>query len=92
MLLAKKKSQSEKMMFYLGLPLALIIFAIIFTLPTPAGLTYSGKVSLAVFVFALILWVSESLPTYVTALLVIALLSIFGGWNEKSALGFLATM
>ncbi len=87
MLLAKKKSQSEKMMFYLGLPLALIIFAVIFTMPTPAGLTYSGKVSLAVFVFALILWVSESLPTYVTALLVIALLSVFGGWDEKSVLG-----
>ncbi len=87
MLLANNKSQSEKIMFYLGLPIALIVFAIIFTIPTPAGLSFSGKISLAVFTFALILWVSEALPTYVTALLVLALLSIFGGWSEKSALG-----
>jgi len=81
------KSKSEKLMFYFGLPVALLVFATIFTIPTPSGITYGGKVSMAVFAAALILWVSESVPTYLTSLLVIALLSVFGGWGEKNVLG-----
>ncbi len=83
----KTKSRFEELMYYFGLPLALAVFASIFTMPTPAGLTYSGKIALAVFSCALILWVSESIPTYVTAILVLVMLPTFGGWDETSVLG-----
>ena len=63
------------------------VFALLFSMNTPAGLTYSGKMSLAVFMSALVLWVSNSLPNYVVALGSIAALTITGGWSEKEALG-----
>ena len=81
------QSPTEKVLFYIGIPLSLLVFAYIFTMPTPEGLGYNGKVSMATFAFALILWVSGSLPTHVTSLIVIIILSIFGGWDEKSVLG-----
>lgn len=83
----KTKSRFEQLMFYFGLPLALVVFALIATMTTPVGLSYSGKIALAVFTGALILWVTEALPTYVTALLVLVLLPCLGGWDEASVLG-----
>ncbi len=60
----KTKSRFEELMYYFGFPTACIVFALLATMSTPAGLTYSGKMALAVFTCALILWVSESvLPT-----------------------------
>jgi len=83
----KTKSRFEELMYYFGLPAACILFALLATMSVPAGLTYSGKMALAVFTCALILWVSESIPTYLTALLVLVLLPITGGWDETNVLG-----
>ena len=57
--------------------------------PHPIGITFEGKMSLGIFFFALILWISESLPNYATSMITLALLSILGGWSEKAALGTL---
>lgn len=83
----KQKSPFEIRMAYWGLPLSLIILASIWTMPTPVGLAYSAKMAMGIFAFALTLWVSNSIPNYVTSLLVIFLLPVTGGWSEASALG-----
>lgn len=85
----KQKSPLELKMKFFGVPLALVIFAIIYTMPTPVGLSYAGKMSMAIFVTALTLWVADSIPNYVTSLLVIVALPLTGAWSEKQALGVL---
>ncbi|MGF1735371.1 SLC13 family permease [Photobacterium satsumensis] len=83
------KSKTEKIMYYLGLPLAMVVLMLFYSIPTPDGITFEGKMSLGIFFFALILWISESLPNYASSMLAIALLSVLGGWAEKDALGTL---
>lgn len=83
----KQKSPFEIRMAYFGLPLALIFLGLIWTMPTPDGLAYSGKMAMGIFAFALTLWVSNGIPNYVTSLIVIVLLPVTGAWSEASALG-----
>lgn len=85
----KVKSPFELKMQFFGLPLALLIFAIIYTMPTPEGLSYAGKMALGVFVTALTIWVTESIPNYAVSLLVIVALPLTGAWTEKQAMGVL---
>lgn len=83
----KQKSPFEIRMAYFGLPIALVALTLIWTMDTPLGLAYSGKMAMGIFAFALILWVSNGLPNYVTSLLVIFLLPVTGAWTEKATLG-----
>lgn len=85
----KVKSPFELKMQFLGLPLALLIFAIIYTMPTPMGLSYAGKMALGVFLSALTLWITESIPNYAVSLLVIVALPLTGAWSEEQAMGVL---
>lgn len=83
----KVKSPLELRMSYFGLPAALIVLALILTMPTPIGLTYSAKMAMGIFAFALILWISGSIPTYLTSMIVLVLLPLSGAWTEKQVLG-----
>lgn len=85
----KVKGPFELKMQFFGLPLALLIFASIYSMPTPPGLSYAGKMALGVFLAALTLWVSESIPNYAVSLLVIVALPLTGAWTEDQALGVL---
>lgn len=85
----KVKSPFELKMQFFGLPLALLIFAIIYTMPTPIGLSYAGKMALGVFLTALTLWITESIPNYAVSLLVIVALPLTGAWSEAQAMGVL---
>jgi anion transporter len=85
----KVKSPFELKMQFFGLPLALLIFALIYTMPTPAGLSYAGKMALGVFLTALTLWITESIPNYAVSLLVIVALPLTGAWSEEQAMGVL---
>ncbi|ETA79495.1 SLC13 family permease [Youngiibacter fragilis] len=85
----KEKGPFELKMQFFGLPLALLIFASIYSMPTPPGLSYAGKMALGVFLSALTLWVSESIPNYAVSLLVIVALPLTGAWTEDQALGVL---
>ena len=78
----KQKSPFEMRMAYFGLPAALVALTLIWTMRTPAGLSYSGKMAMGIFAFALILWVSNGIPNYVTSLIVIFLLPAAGAWTE----------
>lgn len=85
--MAKKgPSTFEKWMKITGVTIALIIFAIIFTMDTPIRMTMQGKASLAVFCMAFVLWVTQAIPTYASALLAIVALVFTGGWDQNSAL------
>ncbi|MEA5011576.1 MAG: DASS family sodium-coupled anion symporter [Angelakisella sp.] len=74
-------------MAYFGLPLALLALTLIWTMQTPAGLSYTGKMAMGIFAFALILWVSNGIPNYVTSLIVLILLPLTGAWTEADTLG-----
>jgi anion transporter len=82
-----EKTLFERWMQYLGFPVALVVFGLLYTLPTPDGLTAQSKIAAGVFFGALVLWVSEAIPTYATSLLVVVALALTGAWDEKSILG-----
>ena len=77
----KKKLAFEQWMKIAGIAVALLVFAAIFTMPTPAALTLQGKSALAIFGMVFVLWVSQAIPTYASALLAIVMLSLTGGWT-----------
>lgn len=60
-----------------GLVGAPLLALLILILPTPAGLPPAGQRMAAVFLAALVLWVTEALPVAVTALLTLILQPIF---------------
>ena len=68
----------------LGIPVALLVFGLLITMKTPVGMTFQGKTALATFLMALVLWVTQAIPTYASALLVVVVLAITGGWDQSS--------
>jgi hypothetical protein len=50
----RKANPTEKWMKYLGFPLGIAVFLLLFYMPTPAGLTAAGQAVLACFSLALI--------------------------------------
>ncbi|MCI0433310.1 MAG: DASS family sodium-coupled anion symporter [Gemmatimonadetes bacterium] len=58
---------------------------LIAVLPTPAGLVPAGKASIAVFVIAISLWITQVVPIGVTGLLAVALLATIGGLAPSEA-------
>ena len=85
----KKSTPGERWMKYLGFPAGILVFLILYYMPTPAGLTSAGQAVIASFCFALILWVTESIPTHVTSLVLMVMLVFFNGWGMKDVLGVL---
>lgn len=85
MSIAKDKPRSEKILNMIGLPIALIVFAAILLMPTPAGLTAQGQRALAVFWLAFVLWLTTPIPVWLTSMLAIVLLALTGGWDYKQA-------
>lgn len=85
----RKPNPTEKRMKYLGFPLGIAVFLLIFFLPTPAGLTAAGQSVLASFALALTWWICEPVPTYLTSLILMVLLVLTNGWDEDHVLGVL---
>ncbi|MDI6603972.1 MAG: DASS family sodium-coupled anion symporter [Thermoanaerobacteraceae bacterium] len=83
----REKTSFEKWFSYLGVPVAAIVFALLFTMKTPPGLTLQGKSAIAVFLAVFVLWVSQAVPTFVSSLIAIVLLTLTSAWNETSVLG-----
>ena len=79
----------ERRLKRVGLPLGPAVFLLLMLMPLPAGLASSGRAALACFALALIWWISEPIPTYVTSLLLIVLLVLTRAWPEANALGVL---
>ncbi len=85
----RPSSKGDQWMKYLGFPLGIGLFLVLFYLPTPEGMTRAAQVVIACFTTALIWWVAEPVPTYVTSLLLMGMLVFFDGWSEKNVLGVL---
>lgn len=80
---------SERWMRYLGFPGGLAVFAALYFMPTPAGLTAAGQAALACFLLALVWWVTEPVPTFVTSLTLMVLLVFLDVRPSDDVLGVL---
>jgi solute carrier family 13 (sodium-dependent dicarboxylate transporter), member 2/3/5 len=82
-------SNSERWMRYLGFPGGVLLFLALYFMPTPVGLTAAGQSVIACFMLALVWWITEPFPTYVTSLCLMLLLVFFDGWPTEKVLGVL---
>jgi anion transporter len=85
----RKANATERWMKYLGMPLGIAVFLLVFYMPLPPGLTASGQAVLACFALALVWWVSEPVPTYLTSLILMIALVFTDGWDQEHVLGVL---
>ena len=85
----RKATSTERWMKYLGVPVGLAVFLALYYMPTPAGLTAGGQAVIASFSLALIWWVTEPFPTYVTSLVLMFLLLITRTSSPKAIMDVL---
>ena len=85
----RQSNKTERWMKYYGFPLGIAVFLLLLYMPTPAGLTASGQAVLACFSLALVWWVCEPVPTYVTSLILMIALVFTDGWDQDHVLGVL---
>jgi sodium-dependent dicarboxylate transporter 2/3/5 len=85
----RQSNTTERWMKYYGFPLGIAVFLLLLYMPTPTGLTASGQAVLACFSLALIWWICEPVPTYVTSLILMIALVFTDGWDQDHVLGVL---
>ena len=61
---------------------ALVVTAVVATVPTGASLTTGGQYAVATMAFAAILWITGAIPLPLTALLIPVLLTVFGVYPD----------
>jgi solute carrier family 13 (sodium-dependent dicarboxylate transporter), member 2/3/5 len=79
----------QRWMDFLGIPVAVLVFLALYLMPTPSGLSVNAQSALAIFIAALVLWVSQSIPVYATALVAMLLLILTGARSEAQVEGML---
>src|SRR5438477_3362983 len=77
-------------MKWLGLALAIALALIIMFIPTPAGLTRTGQLVLAITAFTVVLWVFQVINNGIAAMLMMALMIIAGVRPPDALSGFSA--
>lgn len=85
----KTSSPSERWMKYVGFPAGIAVFLALYYMPLPEGLSTAGRSTMACFCMALIWWVTEPMPTYVTSLCLMVGLTFTDAWGGKEVLGVL---
>lgn len=71
-----------------GLIIAILLAALVFLIPTP-GLSYSGHAAIALLVFAVVMWATETVNLAVTSLIILFIQPILGIVTfEKAVIGF----
>lgn len=67
-----------------------LFFVVLFVMPTPEGMTPAAQATLAVMVWATIMWVTEAIPVGISGILIPMLLVMTGGVTSfpKAANGF----
>ncbi len=78
------QDRTEKWMRYLGFPGGILLFLAILYLPPGAGLSASAQAGAACFALALVWWVTEPFPTYVTSLVLMFLLLVTRVATDKA--------
>jgi len=64
---------------------ALLVFIWVTNISAPEGLTRAGQKSIAIFLVAIVLWISHALPLMITSLLVIILFPLCGVLTTKQS-------
>lgn len=77
-------SVTERWMRYLGFPGGIALFLAILYAPAGAGLSASAQAGAACFALALVWWITEPFPTYVTSLVLMFLLLITRVSDDKT--------
>lgn len=79
----RKKSGLEESMKRWGIPLAIIVFLVLFFMPTPEGMKPDAQKSIAIFTSALVLWITTPIPIYLTSIISILLLPLTGAVKDQ---------
>jgi sodium-dependent dicarboxylate transporter 2/3/5 len=79
----------DRWMRRIGLPLGAAVFAVIMLLPRSPDLPPAGQAALAAFALALVWWVTEPIPTFLTSLVLMLLLVVTGAWDTTHVLSVL---
>lgn len=86
---SKTPTPTERWMAYVGFPIGLAVFGLLYCTPTPAGVTAAGQAAVASFALALIWWITEPVPTHVTSIVLMVLLVFTDAWSQTEILGVL---
>jgi len=78
------QSATERWMRYLGFPGGIALFLLILYAPAGAGLSASAQAGAACFALALVWWITEPFPTYVTSLVLMFMLLVTRVANDKT--------
>ncbi len=78
------EEKNKKSLAWVGIPLSVAVFLLIYLMPRPEGLTTVSQAALAMFSAALILWVAKPIPIYQTSILAILLLPMLGIVKKQS--------
>lgn len=88
--LKREPNKTEQLMEKYGIFVAIAVFGILYFMPLPMGMDPVGQKSLAIFMGALVLWVTKPIPIYLSSLIVILLLPLTGAVkSSKVAFGTL---
>jgi len=83
------QSASERWMRYLGFPGGIAAFLLLYCLPAGPDLSGAAQAGMACFVLALVWWVTEPFPTYVTSLVLMFLLLVTRAAGAKAIMDVL---
>jgi len=70
---------------YWGLIAAIAVLVVIMALPTPAGLPLAGQRMLAIFGFAVVVWMTEAIDYAISAVVIAALMAVLLGISPNVA-------
>lgn len=70
------QSRTELWMRYLGFPGGILVFLLFLYAPLGPGISAAGQAGIACFMLALVWWITEPFPTYVTSLALMFLLLV----------------
>ena len=77
-------TQKKNLVPILSIIGAVIVFFAILLMPLPQGMTLAAQKSLALFTFALIMWIAKPIPIYQTSIIIILLLPLIGAVKKQS--------
>lgn len=79
-MLTKEKTKWKPI---ISVGIAVAVLLILLFMPLPAGLTPEAQKSMALFAFALIMWIARPIPIYQTSIILILLLPLLGAVEDQ---------
>ena len=79
----REPNKTERLMEKYGALVAIALLLLLYFMPLPNGMSLEGQRSLAIFVFALIMWVAKPIPIYLTSLIAILMLPLSGAVESQ---------